>query len=143
MHFFKGMHERLKIAAYHDASSEQHIAAMIDYFPTISIRSEYIKLIRKASELELLIDGQDYFRIWGAEGVLELNPAYRIQDYLPGALAIGDDGGGSTLFYASAAYGGGLFRTGLGDLDMSDAFYIASSLTALLKGSEGLEKLTL
>ena len=143
MNVFSGMSKRLGVVAYRAASSEEHVAAMISCFHTISIPAEYIELIREASEIELFIDGHDYFRIWGANGVLEMNLAYRIQDYLPGALAIGDDGGGSTLFYASAAYGVGLFRTGLGDLDMSDAVYIASSLTALLKGGEGLEKLTL
>lgn len=143
MSFFNGMHERLEIAAYREASSEEQIAAMIDCFQTISIPAEYIELIREASEIELFIDGHDYFRIWGADGVIELNAAYRIQDYMPGTLAIGDDGGGSTLFYASIASRAGLFKTGFGDLDISGAVYVASSLTALLKTGEGIAQLML
>lgn len=92
------------------------------------------------ADVELkVMDSTSYIRIWGAAGCSEMNAAYHIQDYIPHALAIGDDEGGKVIFYAEGKEGFGLYLVGFGNLDLDDAVYIAPSLEALLIEGIGAE----
>ena len=86
-----------------------------------------------------VMDSTSYIRIWGAAGCSEMNAAYHIQDYIPQALAIGDDEGGKVIFYAEGKEGFGLYLVGFGNLDLDDAVYIAPSLETLLIEGIGAE----
>lgn len=74
----------------------------------IGIPDEYTQFISKISEVGILVKNDFYIRIWGAKGCMEMNESYNIQKYIPSALAIGDDEGGQTIFYAEGNHGYGL-----------------------------------
>lgn len=127
-----------QIAAAEDASSEAEIAALTA-FSEIPVPPEYVSIIRRHAELELSVSGTGYLRIWGAGGCVEMNEAYQIQKYIPGSLAIGDDGGGNVLLYTAGE--AGLYAVPLNDLGTDGLTRIADSLAALLVGGEGVRAL--
>lgn len=76
--------------------------------------------------------------MWGADGCLELNQAYRVGQELADALAIGDDGGGGLLLYQKGREGFGLYYGRAADLDEAETVKIADSLSDLLVEGKGL-----
>ena len=84
------LNKQLRIDSYKEKSSDESIDALISYWDQV-IPQDYIDFIKTMSEVEILVSGKRYIRIWGAEGCLELNEAYCIKQFLPGALAIGDE----------------------------------------------------
>lgn len=61
------------------------------FFTGKNILEECINFIPEFSEAEVLVQGDTYIRIWGAEGCIEMNESYHIQKYTPEAISIGDD----------------------------------------------------
>ena len=104
------------------------------------IPDEYEELSRDASEIELDFDGK-YLRIWHPQTSKEMDEGYGISTRLPGAIAIGDDGGGRVLLYFNGKNGPGLYRIGYGDLDPEDAVWVAESLKELLSTGSGMDNL--
>jgi hypothetical protein len=136
MNQFKRLHKRFKVGACEPPASEGEIAALIAQcdFP---IPGEYFNWIREATEIEILVDGRGYIRLWGPSGVIEMNSAYEIQKYIPDSLAIGDDEGGKALLYMNGIQGFGLYLCGFGDLDSKTAKYVASTLNSFLIEGNG------
>lgn len=137
----KDLHKGLKVASKKGCSSLEAVIKMKNMFGDNALPDEYISFINQASEVEISINDMSFIRIWGAEGVIEMNDAYHVQKYIPGGIAIGDDEGGSIIFYAVGKSGYGLYKTGFGDLDINDSEYISDSLVSLLINGNGVEKL--
>ena len=93
--------------------------------------------------VEINVNDQMYIRIWGASDCIEMNEAYKVQNYLLYSLAIGDDEGGKVLLYANGKEGFGLYMVDFGDLDIEEAIKISPSLKLLLTDGVGVEKLLL
>lgn len=70
-----------------------------------------------------------------------MRTAYDIDVRLPGALPIGDDGGGRVALYMDGSSGFGLYLSGYGDLDSGSASWLSESLRDLLVAGICLEKL--
>ena len=107
-----------------------------------SVPAEYLELIAVATEIEFEAAG-NYLRVWGPEGVLEMDEAYGISSEIPGAIPIGDDGGGSALVYMEGLKGEGVYFVRYGDLERDEASWVAPSLEALLCKGEGLDVIDL
>ena len=60
---------------------------------------------------------------------------------MPGAIPIGDNGGGEVIFYADGSNGFGLYQVKYGNLDLEDATWIAPDLEALLYRGEGIDRI--
>ena len=71
-----------------------------------------------------------------------MNDAYEIQQYIPKSLAIGDDGHGNTLIYATGERGFGLYVIAFNDLDIDELQYVAGSLSDLLINNVGIDIIT-
>lgn len=121
-------------------SKEEEIEAL-KKFSQIDIPKDYIEIIQFATDVEISVSDQMYFRIWGASGCIELNEAYEVQKYLPHSLAIGDDEGGGALIYLYGKDGFGLYHNRFEDLDIEEAVKIAPSLTELLVNNIGVKTL--
>ena len=127
------LHEKFTLASWKPVLDHRGLEQLIKNYFHIAIPDEYLTLVTLISDVELKMMGStEYIRIWGAEGCNELNAAYHVQDYIPQALAIGDDEGGKVIFYADGKEGFGLYLVGFGNLELDDAVYIAPSLKALL-----------
>ncbi|MBX9624137.1 MAG: SMI1/KNR4 family protein [Gemmataceae bacterium] len=68
-----------------------------------------------------------------------MDEGYMIRHRIPGAIPIGDDGGGQVIFYAQGRDGFGLYHVGYGNLDIQDAKYIAPSLSDFLSRNKGID----
>lgn len=123
-----------------NAANESEIDELIKY-ATLTVPDEYLELIREQTEVEISINDQKYIRIWGADGVIEMNDAYFIQRYIPNSLAIGDDEDGNALLYADGKSGFGLYAVAFNDLDVDEMIFISGTLKELLIAAKGVEKL--
>ncbi|WGA66941.1 SMI1/KNR4 family protein [Escherichia fergusonii] len=134
------LYKRFILSLWQPLTDENDIYKLIKKYFHIAIPDEYLTFITLMADVELkVMDSTSYIRIWGAAGCSEMNAAYHIQDYIPHALAIGDDEGGKVIFYAEGKEGFGLYLVGFGNLDLDDALYIAPSLEALLIEGIGAE----
>jgi hypothetical protein len=131
------LNHRFLIAASAPASTEADIARLLAV-STIKVPEDYLDIVRERSDVEIAIAANAFVRIWGAARAIDLNGAHFIQQYIPNSLAIGDDEGGQALILATGLNGYGLYLVGFGDLDMSDASFIARTLKDFLVFGEGV-----
>jgi hypothetical protein len=104
-----------------------------------NVPQEYVDLVLEATEIEVQHQGGQYIRIWGPSGCVEMDEGYGIQQRIPGAVPIGDDGGGHVVFYANGTQGIGLYHVGYGNLDLDDAVWIATTLADFVRKATGID----
>lgn len=93
------LHEKFTLASWEPVLDYSGLGQLIKNYFHIAIPDEYLTFITLMADVELkVMDSTSYIRIWGAAGCSEMNAAYHIQDYIPHALAIGDDEGGKVIF---------------------------------------------
>lgn len=137
------LHRRLSIGASEPASSPEDVDRLMAFANRLEhpIPTDYVDLIRQRSTIEFVVDARGCFRIWSAADVVELNEAYRIQAYLPGGVALGDDEGGEGLVAMEGERGYGVYRISFSDIDPGEAVFLAQSLSKLLVDGIGLNEL--
>lgn len=138
MDILKQMNRLFKIEACKSQSTEKDISDLLQ-FSSIVIPNEYIEIIREKTEIEILVDGKKYVRLWGAAGCIEMNSAYYIQKYIPNSLAIGDDECCNVLLYANGEKGFGVYSVALNDLETDGMIYISNSLKGFFVDGVGVE----
>lgn len=102
---------------------------------------DYLRFVQVATEVELHHVNGSYVRIWGPDGCVEMDDGYGISERIPGAIPIGDAGGGNVLLSMNGAHGPGLYIVGYGDLDADDARFVASGLQAFLERGVGIDSI--
>ena len=138
MSILKDLNSKYRIDASKSASSDEEIKKMIE-FADVQIPEDFIEVIKELSEIELNVDGKKYIRIWGADGCIEMNAAYSIQENMPNSFAIADDEGGNALIYTTGQNGFGLYVIAFNDLDVDELQYVAGSLSDLLINNTGID----
>ena len=126
-----------KVLSKGSPATQEQVDAAVKHFG--GLPQEFIDLTREATEVEIQHQGGQYLRIWGQAGCMEMDEGYGIRKRIPNALPIGDDGGGQVLFYGHGNQGEGLYHVGYGNLDLSDAIWIAATLVELLENAKGIE----
>lgn len=122
-------------------ASKEEIQKLIDFSP-IELPKDYLELLEEATEIYINVKNGSCIRIWelsGLNGVIELNKAYEVQEYIPKSLVIGDDGGDTALIYLDGKEGFGLYAVGFGALVIDEAVKISPSLRDLLVNNVGIE----
>jgi hypothetical protein len=94
------LNKRFRVDVVKAPSTESEIEQLKKFSP-ISVPEFYLEMIRQGSDFEILVDNKMYIRVWGADGCLEMNPAYNIQKYLASGPGIGDDEGGRAFILMS------------------------------------------
>lgn len=61
--------------------------------------ADYVDFLRKSNGGEGFIGENAYLILWPVEQLLEMNSAYQTQEYAPGLLLIGSDGGGEAIAF--------------------------------------------
>ncbi|NRD71846.1 SMI1/KNR4 family protein [Shewanella sp. VB17] len=138
MNILNNLHPSLRIEANESAALSEDISAL-NKFSCIEIPTDYLNVINEMTEVEILISDDRYFRIWGPAGCIEMNEEYKVQNYIPDSLAIGDDEGGSALILMTGEQGFGIYKVGFGNLDAEDAEFISESLENLLTKGNGID----
>ena len=141
MSILQKLSNKYKIDASKPASNDEEIKKLIE-FSDINIPEDFLEVIRELTEIEINVDGEKYIRIWGAEGCIDMNDAYRIQDNIPNSLAIADDEGGNALIYTTGDQGFVLYVIAFNDLDIDELQYVSDSLSELLKYNIGIDIVT-
>jgi hypothetical protein len=138
----KDLNKRFRVDVVKAPSTDAEIAELIKFSP-IPVPEFYLEMIRQGSDFEILVDNKMYIRVWGADGCLEMNPAYGIQEKAGVCLAIGDDEGGMALALVpgSVKFAAGLYLVDFAVLDIEDSTYIAESLEDLLINGTGAERI--
>ena len=141
MSILQELSNKYRIDASKPASSDEEIKNLVE-FSDINIPEDFLEVIRDLTEVEINVDGEKYIRIWGADGCIDMNEAYSIQDNIPNSLAIADDEGGNALIYTTGARGFGLYVIAFNDLDIDELQYVAGSLSDLLINNVGIDIIT-
>lgn len=141
MSILKELSNKYRIDASKPASNDEEIKKLVE-FSDINIPEDFLEVIRELTEVEINVDGEKYIRIWGADGCIDMNDAYSIQDNIPNSLAIADDEGGNALIYTTGDQGFGIYVIAFNDLDIDELQYVAGSLSELLKDNVGIDVIT-
>lgn len=140
MNILKILHSNFRIDANESKATQDKIDTL-KQFSEVEVPPDYLDIVNRMTEVETLVYGEKYIRIWSPSGCIEMNEEYQAQRYTPQSLAIGDDEGGSALIFMAGKEEFGLYKVGFGDLDADDAEYIASSLEEFLTTGTGVEKI--
>ena len=138
MSILKELSNKYRIDASKPASNDDEVERLVKY-SDINIPEDFLEIIRELTEIEINVDGEKYIRIWGADGCIEMNDAYCIQDNIPNSLAIADDEAGNALIYTTGDKGFGIYIIAFNDLDIDELKYVSGSLSELLKDNVGID----
>lgn len=138
MSILKDLGSSYRIDASKLGSSDEEVKKLIE-FSEVQVPKDFLEIIKELTEIEINIDGKKYIRIWGADGCIEMNEAYNIQESIPNSLAIADDEGGNALIYTTGQNGFGLYVIAFNDLDVDELQYVAGSLSDLLINNTGID----
>ena len=138
MSILKELSNKYRIDASKPASNTDEIERLVEY-SDINIPEDFLEVIKELTEIEINVDGEKYIRVWGADGCIEMNDAYSIQDNIPNSLAIADDEGGNALIYTTGDKGFGIYVIAFNDLDIDELKYVAGSLSELFKDNVGID----
>ena len=76
------------------ASATAETIAESEKLLKVKLPLEYVAFLKTANGGEGFIGKRAYIILWGVEELAYLNQAYEVQDYVPGLLLFGSDGGG-------------------------------------------------
>ncbi|MGG0386289.1 SMI1/KNR4 family protein [Priestia filamentosa] len=138
MSLLNRMSSRFRVDVIGKPSSEKEIEKLKVSSP-IDVCEGYLSIVRKGADVEINVDEEMYIRFWDAESCIGMNEGYKIQEYIPNSLAIGDDEGGEAIIYATGHKGFGLYIVGFGALDVDECKYISRYLEDLLVNNKGIE----
>lgn len=138
MSILKDLGSSYRIDASKLGLSDEEVKKLIE-FSEVQVPKDFLEIIKELTEIEINIDGKKYIRIWGADGCIEMNEAYNIQESIPNSLAIADDEGGNALIYTTGQNGFGLYVIAFNDLDVDELQYVAGSLSDLLINNTGID----
>lgn len=138
MNLLDRLNSRFRVDVSQPATSKSDLYEL-KQFSKIELPRDFVSLVSQMTEIEILVDNHKYFRIWSPLGCIQMNEGYKIQNYIPNSLAIGDDEGGSALVMMTGNKGFGLYKVDFGDLDADSAEYISASLEELLIKGIGAE----
>ena len=65
----------------------------------IILPDDYIEFMKYSNGAEGPIGEQEYIVLWTIEEIPKLNKAYRVEDFAPGLLLFGSDGGGEAYAF--------------------------------------------
>lgn len=100
----------------------------------------YLAIVREVTGLVLLWQHRSQLRLWGPDEAIGMDDAYGVSANIPGAVPIGDNGGGELIVHGEGTDGLALYLVETGSLFLDeDAPKIAPDLEALLEHGEGAE----
>lgn len=126
------LHPSVLVLALKAGASPQDLQALQSRFPELP--ASFSALFSEATEIELSYKGK-YLRLYGPMRCAEMDDAYGVSEKIPGAVPVGDNGGGEAIIFLPRP-DRGVYRVGYGSLALEETIYIARSLEALLCEAE-------
>lgn len=132
------INKNYRIFSYGPPATPSDIARFVQQYEPVP--SGYVELVNKATGIVLLWNLRGELRLWGPDEAIGMNEAYGVSANLPGAVAIGDNGGGELIIHGDGPSGAGLYLVDTGSLFLdNDAPWLAPDLKALLEQGEGAD----
>ncbi len=120
-------------------ANEEDIVRFVKYFREVN--DDYVRLMREATEVEFAATNGRYVRIHGPMRCIEMFEAYRIGEWVPGAVPIGDDGSCSFIHYATGYRGNGLYIAEYSICNPDDTKWLAPTMLDFLVHGQGADQL--
>lgn len=120
------LHHQVRVLARQPGATAADVASLQARYPQLP--RAFAELMCEVTELELAYRGR-YLRLYGPKGCREMDDAYSIGARIPGAITVGDNGGGEAILFLP---GTGIVRVGYGALHPDEVEHIADSLEELL-----------
>ena len=120
------LHSEVRLVRWQPGATQNEIDDLRKRFPALP--EDVAVILAEATELEIGYRNR-YLRLYGPIGCMEIDEAYRISEQIPGAITLGDNGGGEAIVYHPKL---GLCRVAYGSLDENTMVKIAESITDLL-----------
>jgi hypothetical protein len=125
-------HPSVHVLTRRPGASQLDLQALLRRFPMLPL--SFAELFAEATDLELSYKGR-YLRFYGPDGCVEMDEAYQISERIPGAITVGDNGGGDAIIFRSSSQQG-LYRVPYGAMADDELIYIAPSLEHLLYNAD-------
>jgi hypothetical protein len=94
---------------------------------------EYLEFLKVTNGGEGFVGENEYAIFWGVEELASLNRSYEVQDYAPGFLIFGSNGGGEAYGFDTRSEGWPVVRITFVGMDWSEARPMGESFNAFLK----------
>ncbi|MBS0265692.1 MAG: hypothetical protein JSS02_27415 [Planctomycetes bacterium] len=121
----ENLHHTIRVLTQASGAMQADILMLRTRFPFLP--ETVSALMLDATELELSYGGR-YLRLYGPHGCMEMDDAYGISNAIPGAIPIGDNGGGEAIVIVNNA----VYRVGYGALAPDELTCVAESIEDLL-----------
>jgi hypothetical protein len=94
---------------------------------------EYVGFLKVTNGGDGFVGEKEYVIFWGVEELASLNRSYEVQDYAPGFLIFGSNGGGEAYGFDTRSEGWPIVRITFVGMDWSEARPMGESFSAFLK----------
>ena len=122
------LHPTVQVLAQKEGARPREIRGLQSCFPELPL--SFTELLAEATEIEMSYKGK-YLRLYGPAKCIEMNDAYEISKRIPGAIPVGDTGGGEVMIFLPHPERG-IYKVGYGSLTLEDAEFVALNLEDLL-----------
>lgn len=130
-----GISPEFFVYAFGPPASSSELDALGERYPLIP--AGFADLALQVTGLVLLWHYRGELRLWHPGDIGAMDDAYEVSRYLPGAMPLGDNGGGSLLIHCIGADGAGIYLFEAGALFIEDARFLAPDIMALIERAEG------
>lgn len=96
--------------------------------------ADYLEFMRVSNGAEGPVGEDAYVVLWPVEEIFELNETYRVDDFAPGLVLFGTDGGNTGFAFDRRAEDPQIVSVPLVGMSLGEVELRGSTLTALLRG---------
>ncbi|WP_260427998.1 SMI1/KNR4 family protein [Burkholderia stagnalis] len=125
--------ERFTNWHWNAGASNQAVSDLVGQLD-ISLPDDYLAFLRKNDGGEGFL-GRDYLILWKAEDIVTFNREYEVDEYAPGLLIFGSNGGGEAYAFDTRVTPMQVVQVPFIGMDLADAIPVAESFSSLLLGT--------
>jgi hypothetical protein len=112
-------------------ASADDVAGLRERFPHLP--ADYFSFLRQSDGGEGFVGVEPgYFRLWRANEVAQFSSEYQVQEYLPGYVAVGSNGGGELYVFPISGRPSGIFVVPAIGMAPDVVLRVAPSFTAFV-----------
>lgn len=98
-----------------------------------TLPAEYLEFLKRANGAEGFVGENSYIMLWKVDELAHLNRAYEVNEYAPGLLIFGSDGGGEAYGFDTRDAHWPIIRVPFIGMDWSLAIPMANSFRAFMQ----------
>ncbi len=99
--------------------------------------ADYVAFMRSANGAEGPVGAEGYLQLWRLEELIELNREYQVEQFAPGLVLFGSDGGGEAYGFLQRDHSVQIVSVPFVPLDIAQARVLGESFETFLIGIAG------